>query len=187
MTTSTKYITAEELFQMPDDGQRHELIEGELTTTTPAGFEHGAIVAQLSSQLAGYVKQHGLGLVLGAETGFMLARNPDTVRAPDIAYVRRERIEAGGIPKTYYPGPPDLAVEVLSPGDTIAEVDRRVHDWLRFGTRLVWTVNPSGRNATVYRSESNVVLLTVADSLDGGDVVPGFSCRVADIFVSAIG
>ena len=185
MSTTTKYITAEELFHMPDDGQRHELVEGELTTTTPAGFEHGAIIARLTARLIRHVENLQSGLVLGAETGFVLARKPDTVRAPDVSFVCRERIESGEIPKTYYPGPPDLAVEVLSPGDMVAEVDRKVHDWLRYGTRLVWTVNPSGRNVTVYRSESDIVVLTAADALDGGDVVPGFSCRVADIFVGA--
>jgi Uma2 family endonuclease len=183
MSTSTKQITAEELFHMPDDGMRHELVDGELTTMTPAGFEHGAIIVQISSRLASHVRSHNAGLVLGAETGFVLARRPDTVRAPDVSFVCRERIESGGIPKTFYPGPPDLAVEVLSPGDTIAEVDRKVHDWLRYGTKLVWTVNPSGRNVTVYRSQSDIVILTPEDVLDGGDVLPGFSCRVGDIFV----
>ena len=175
-------ITAEDLFRMNDGPQRFELVSGELREMSPAGFQHGVIINRLSSLLTEVVNRNALGVVLGAETGFILSRSPDTVRGPDVSFVTRERIERIGIPTTYFPEAPDLAVEVVSPGDTVTEVEAKAEDWLNGGTRLLWVVSPRSRTVTVYQSLQNIVVLTENDTLDGGAVVPGFSCRVADLF-----
>jgi Uma2 family endonuclease len=182
MSTTHTLTTADELLVMPDDGFRYELIRGEIRRMPPAGSEHGAVVVNIAVVVAQFVKAHGLGVVFGAETGFKIASEPDTVRAPDLAFVRRERIPEGGIPRGFWPGAPDLAVEVVSPGDTYTEVEEKVHDWLNAGTRMVLVLNPRTRTVTIYLSHTDVVRLTEADTLDGGEVLPGFSCRVAELF-----
>ena len=178
----TKPMTADELLAMPDDGFCYELVKGELIRMPPPGFGHGVQTIKLTTPLDIHVTAHRLGVVCAAETGFLLAQNPDTVRAPDIAFVRRERIERAGEVKGYWIGAPDLAVEVTSPGDTKREVDNKVAEWLEAGARMVWLVSPKLRTVTVYRSLTNIVVLTEKDTLDGGDVVPGFQIRVAEIF-----
>ena len=183
MTETLQRSTASELFEMPDDGFRYELVKGELRRMSPAGGEHGAVVWNLSSLLGPHIKADKLGQGFGAETGFKIAADPDTVRAPDVAFVRRERIPEAGIPKNFWEIAPDLAVEVVSPGDTYDEVDEKVNDWLDAGTRAVWVVNPRKRLVSVYRSVKDVTILTEEDVLDGGDVLPGFSCKVSEIFV----
>lgn len=183
MSATTQLMTAEELIKLPRGKFRYELIKGELITMSPAGSEHGAVIMNLGGPLSVYVKTNNLGVVFGAETGFKLASNPDTVRAPDIAFVRRERIPPTGIPKGYWPGAPDLAVEVVSPGDTVYEVDEKVAEWLAAGASAVWVVNPKRRTVTIHRSLKDVVTLAEGDELDGQDVVPGFRCQVAEIFV----
>jgi Uma2 family endonuclease len=183
MTTTLQRSTANELFEMPDDGFRYELVKGELRKMSPSGSEHGAIIINISVLLAQYVRSKKLGVCFGAETGFKIASDPDTVRAPDVAFIQRERIPESGIPKKFWPGAPDLAVEVLSPGDTRREVDEKVEDWLEAGARAVWVINPKRRSVTVYRSLTDVTRLLEADELDGGEVVPGFRCKVSEIFV----
>jgi Uma2 family endonuclease len=183
MSTTTQLMTAEELLRLPRGRLRYELVKGELRTMSPAGFDHGVIIMNLASPLDQYVKAHNLGFVCGAETGFKIASDPDTVRAPDIAFVRRERIPSTGRPKAYWPGAPDLAVEVTSPGDTFEEVEEKVAEWLTAGARAVWVVNPKRRTVTVYSSPSEAAILTENDELDGQPVVPGFRCRVSEIFV----
>lgn len=182
MSTAKALMTAEELFAMPDDGFRYELVKGELRRMPPSGSEHGAIIASFTVLVAQFVKAHALGVVFGAETGFKLASDPDTVRAPDLAFVRREHIPAGGLPKEFWTGAPDLAVEVISPGDRYTEVEEKVHDWLDAGTRMVVVVNPRTRTVTVYRSHTELSRLTESDVLDGGDVLPGFTCPVSELF-----
>jgi len=167
---------------MPDDGFRYELVEGNLREMAPAGHQHGRIAINVSTPLAQHVKANNLGVVYAAETGFKLASNPDTVRAPDVAFVRRERLESVGDSEGFWPGAPDLAVEVVSPGDRYTDVEEKVFDWLDAGARLVIVANPRKRLVTVYRSLTDVVVLTEADVLDGGDVVPGFAMPVKDIF-----
>src|SRR5690349_18325812 len=125
--------TAEDLLRMNHGSQRHELVRGELKSMSPAGFQHGVIINRLSLLLTEFVNRHGLGVVLGAETGFILSRNPDTVRGPDVNFVAREKIERIGIPVAYFPEAPDLAVEVVSPGDTVSEVECKAEDWLNGG------------------------------------------------------
>ena len=182
MSATTQLITAEELFRMPDDGWRYELVKGELHKMSPAGSEHGAVVMNLGAPLGMHVKANNRGVVFGAETGFRLATDPDTVRAPDLAFVRRERIPATGIPKQFWPGAPDLAVEVLSPGDTVYEVEEKIAEWLAAGASAVWVLNPKRRTVTVHRSTDGPRTLSGDDEIDGEDVVPGFRCRVGDLF-----
>ncbi len=183
MATTLQRSTASELFEMPDDGFRYELVKGELRKMSPSGSEHGATVINISVLLAQYVRSRKLGVCFGAETGFKIASDPDTVRAPDVAFIRRERIPESGIPKKFWPGAPDLAVEVLSPGDTRREVAEKVEDWLEAGARAVWVINPKRRGVSVYRPMTGVMLLSEGEELDGGDVVPGFRCKVSEIFV----
>src|SRR6185503_12857780 len=119
-------VTADQLLEMPDDGLRRELVRGEVRVMTPAGSQHGRIAAQILVRLSVYVAERGLGTVYAAETGFKLASDPDTVRGPDVAFVTRERAEAVGDTEKYWPGAPDLVVEVLSPDDRYHEVDEKV-------------------------------------------------------------
>ncbi len=183
MSTTVQLVTADELFAMPKDGFRYELVEGKLRQMSPAGIEHGAIVINISLLLAQYVKANRLGRCFGAETGFRIASDPDTVLAPDLSFISRERMPEGSLPKKFGSGAPDLAVEVMSPGDTLKEVKEKVEDWLSAGARAVWVVNPKRRSVTVYRSMTDVTRLAEGDVLEGGDVVPGFRCRVSEIFV----
>ena len=182
MKVVRREVTAEELLRMPDDGFRYELVRGELRRMTPAGNVPGRVAMNIAWPLAQYVKAHDLGTVYAAETGFRLATDPDTVRAPDVAFVRRERIEAVGEVEGYWPGAPDLAVEVLSPNDSHVEVEEEVFDWLKGGTEMVLAVNPRRRSVTLYRSQSDITILTGTDVLDGGDVVPGFQLTLREIF-----
>ena len=184
MSTAARVTTADELLSMPDDGFRYELIEGGLIKMTPAGFEHGIITQNLSELLSQFVKKHGLGLVPTAETGFLISRDPDTVRAPDVAFVRKNQLERCGLPASYFPEAPALVVEVVSPDDTAEKVDAKIRNWLSAGSELAWVVYPGGRTVTVYRSLDEIRVLTEQDQLDGENVVPGFQCRVADIFIS---
>ena len=182
--TLTKPMTADELLAMQDDGFRYELVKGELIRMPPAGYEHGVRTIKLTTPLDNHVTARELGVICAAETGFLLSQNPDTVRAPDSAFISRERIERAGTVKSYWIGAPDLAVEVVSPGDTFREVEEKVAQWLEAGARMVWVVSPKLHTITVYRSLTDIVTLTEKDTLDGGDVVPGFQIRVGEIFGS---
>jgi Uma2 family endonuclease len=183
MTTTLQRSTASELYAMPDDGFRYELVKGELRRMSPAGWEHGVIVVNVTLLLGQHVKTNNLGACSGAETGFKIASDPDTVRAPDLAFVSRKRIPEGDATKKFWPGAPDLAVEVVSPGDTYSEVNEKVEDWLGAGASAVWIIDPRRRTVLVYRSMTDVTQLLEVDELDGGDVVPGFRCKVSEIFV----
>lgn len=183
MSTTTRLMTADELLRLPRGRFRYALVRGELKVMSPAGSEHGAIIVNLTLPLAQHVKADQLGIVFGAETGFIIEEDPDTVLAPDIAFIARERIPSTGIPKKYWAGAPDLAVEVLSPSDTAYEVDEKVAKWLSAGARMVWTVNPKRKSVTIKRSHTESRIIFENDELDGEDVVPGFRCSVAEIFV----
>ena len=174
-------MTAEDLLKMPDDGFRYELVKGELRQIAPAGHEHGSIVMNISAPLALYVKKHKLGRVYAAETGFYLQRQPDTVRAPDVAFVSQERlkdVESGG----FFPGAPDLAIEVISPSDVYSEVEEKVAQWLEAGTQMVVIVNPKQRTARVHCSLTEIKMLTEADILEGGELIPGWTLPLREIF-----
>jgi len=182
--STTTLVTADQLLRMPDDGYRYELVAGELSKMTPGGWQHGAVGGQLHALLGHHVLEHKLGKIFFAETGFLLARDPDTVRAPDIAFISKDRLPATPPKEAFWPGPPDLAVEVVSAGDTVKEVDEKVKAWLDAGARMVWVVDPVWQTVTVYRAATDIRVLTEKDELTGANVVPGFRCPVRDIFAS---
>jgi Uma2 family endonuclease len=175
-------VTAEELLRMHGDGLRRELVHGELRTMTPAGFEHGRIAAGAVRLLGNHVKDEGCGVTLGAETGFVLARDPDTVRAPDAAFVATERVKKVGRTTKYWPGAPDFAVEVVSPDDSPREVHEKALEWLAAGTVAVLVLDPGERTATVYRGHGDAHVHSDQDTLDLSDAVPGFGVTVAELF-----
>ena len=182
MDVVRQQVTADELLHMPDDGFRYELVRGELRRMAPAGSEHGRIAVRITWRLARHVEENRLGTVYAAETGFRLGTDPDTVRAPDVAFVSRDRVEAVGEVEGYRPEAPQLAVEVVSPGDSYADVEEKVFDWLDAGTKMVVVINPRQRSATVYKSPTDITAFAEADVLDGGDFVPGFELAVREIF-----
>ena len=140
------------------------------------------IAGELFRQLANFVLEHELGRAFAAETGFRLAVDPDHVRAPDAAFVRQDRVTEENLGQGYFPGAPDLAVEVVSPNDRFTQVQDKALDWLRHGTSVVLVVDPDKRTITVYRSEKDVAILDERDTFDGGETVPGWSLPVAALF-----
>jgi Uma2 family endonuclease len=182
MAVRQQLMTAEMLLRLPDDHQRYELIAGELRTMPLNGVEHGVVAATVTAILGQFTQIHKLGRVYASGTGFLLATNPDTVLAPDGAFVSRERTEAVGRVTGYWPGAPDLAIEVISPNDLYTEVDEKVAMWLANGTRMAIVVNPRRRTVAVHRSATEGRHLTADDVLDGEDVVPGWSAPVKELF-----
>ena len=175
-------FTAEELICLPSDERRLELVKGKLYEMAPAGGRHGRVAMRIGRLLDTYVESTGLGQVFAAETGFTLQRNPDTVRAPDAAFVAQGRMPPGETPDGYLALAPDLAVEVISPNDRPQEVREKVADWLNAGTRLVWVIYPSSRTVTVHRPPSSIEEMGGEDTLDGAEVIPGFSCVLGELF-----
>jgi Uma2 family endonuclease len=183
MTATGVKMTAEELLRLPSTGKRYELIAGELHELAPAGGEHGFVGGKAVIHLGAFLAQHPElgGALFAAETGFRLARNPDTVRAPDVAYVAEARLPQARVPG--YPDlAPDLVVEVVSPNDTASEIQGNVEEWLRAGTNLVWILYPSTRSAMVHQSDGAARLHHAEDTLHGEPVLPGFACRLGDLF-----
>ncbi len=176
-------MTAEELLQYRHEPYRQELVGGILHEMEPPGAEHGAVAMNIGFDLMRHVKDANLGIAMSSEVGFLLASDPDTVRAPDVFFVSGERVAAGGIPKGYWRGPPDLAIEIVSPNDRRKQVDAKALEWLAAGARAAVVVDPPTRTATVFRARDDVVVLHPDDTLDLGDVVPGWSPRVGDFFV----
>ena len=179
-------ITADELLSMHEPGRPTELVRGELRRLSPAGYWHGAVIGRLAGRIGPYASERNLGETFGAETGFMLARKPDTVRAPDVAFVRRDRMPSE-FSSGYFPGPPDLAVEIVSPNDTYTEVHEKALSWLEHGTRLVWVIDSVGRRATVFRRSDDVHVLGPDAQLTGDDVLPGFAVQLSDLFPGGTG
>lgn len=182
MRIKKNILTAEELLRLSTTGRRYELVKGELFEMPPAGGRHGSVAMQIGALLNAYVRAHSLGKVFAAETGFILRRDPDTVRAPDAAFVARERLPAGELPPGYLEMVPDLAAEVISPSDSARELGEKVADWLGAGVRLLWAIDPATRSVTVYRSLEDFDVLSEDDTLDGGRVIPGFSANIRDLF-----
>ena len=178
MSTSTHLMTAEELGNLPDRPLRHELIKGELLTMPLPKVEQGRVAANLTMLLGQYVKANSLGQIC-TEGGYKLESDPDTVLGPDVSFVAQNRFALS--PEGYHDGPPDVAVEVLSPGDRKGKVEHKLSLWLELGTRSVWLVNPQKRTVEVCRSNGERRLLHETDELVD-DTVPGFRIAVSEIF-----
>jgi len=175
-----KRITADDLLAMPDDGKLHELVAGELTEAPPPILEHGEIQANVGRILGNFVIPRRLGRVF-TKAGFLITTDPDTVRAPDVAFISAWRIPEGGLP-AYFPGAPDIAIEVVSPSSSEPEAVVRALTWLEAGSAAVWTLYPDSRSVKVYRPSRNVVTLGDDDVLDAAPVLVGFSVKVSDLF-----
>ena len=181
MTTepTTKLMTADELLALDVRG---ELIRGVFHEMAPAGLEHNKIALKLGARLLAFVEPRRLGHTAVGDTGVWLERDPDTVRAPDVTFISARRLPLGPRYPRYTEVVPDLAVEVRSPNDSAPELERKAEMWLGEGVRLVWVVHPATRTIDVYRPDAPVATLDDADDLDGLDVLPGFTCPVADVF-----
>ena len=180
MTVDTRLFTAEELLRLPDDGSRYELVQGELRKMSPSGSEHSRIALLIGGSLLAHVTKHRLGAVFGADAGFLLGRDPDTLRSPDCSFVSSERYVKT---KAYFPGAPDLAVEVMSPFDLASEVNFKTSQYLQAGTRAVVVVDPDKRIVYVHRSSGTDVVTKIADNvLEVDDVVPGWKMPLTEIF-----
>jgi len=178
--STAQVLTAADVERMSIPGKQVELVRGQLVVREPPGTWHGAVAANLAYLLGEFVRRHGLGLVFAQDTGFKIGSDPDTVRAPDVAFVGRER--AGLIRKRGYAElAPDLLAEILSPDDRPAEVLAKVADWLAAGTKLVWVIDPERSEVRVYRQDGSLSVLREGDSLDGEDVLPGFTCPLSDV------
>jgi Uma2 family endonuclease len=173
-------LTIEEFAHLPDDGWRRDLVQGRVVREPPGGFRHGRIAARIVSLLYPFVCEHGLGEIVTAETGFVLFDEPPTVRSPDIAFVTRGRLSSEL--EDFAPLAPDLAIEIVSPSNTISEIHAKVIDYLEAGTRLVWVVEPRSRSVTTYRSREDIRLLTEAEEIEGQPVLPGFRTKVSKLF-----
>jgi Uma2 family endonuclease len=181
MASSPPVLTAADLARFPRGDRRYELVRGRAIRMTPVGYLHGRTVVRLASLLDRHVHSRALGAVL-TEVGFTLGTNPDTVRAPDIAFIRQDRIPVPA-PRGFWSGAPDLAVEVLSPEDRTAEVDAKIQEYLDRGTRAVAIVDPERRSATVHRARTPPAAIAAdGGSLDLSDVVPGFTCPLRELF-----
>ena len=174
--------TVEDLYVMPDDGYRYELQAGLLVSEPLPGGRHGMVTAAVAEILRAHVKKQRLGVVFAGDSGFILARKPDTVRGPDVAFVSRERYERSGDTAKAFAGAPDLAVEVLSPSNTATGMHAKVADYLAAGTRRVWIVDPEVRAVTVYASLLWPQVFREDELLEGDDVIPGFQVRVGELF-----
>ncbi len=177
-----KLLTADDLIRMGGDGARGELIRGVFHEIMSSGEEHGEIVFNIGILIGAFVKPRRLGRLVGSDVGVILERDPDTVREPDVAFISAEKRPLGVRNTGYIYVIPDLVAEVASPNDRASELIERARMWLRFGVRLVWMVYPETRTVDAHRPDMPVATLTERDTLDGGDVLPGFCCAVRDIF-----
>ena len=183
MATQFRPITADDLLRMPGD-MRCELIEGEIFEMTPTGRPHGRTASRFHGRLEQYLRDQGyeLGEAYIAEFGFKVGMNPDTVLVPDVAFVSAAREDEAGDDEGFFPGAPDLAVEVISPTDRYSEVAAKVQKYLTGGARMVVVIDPPKRTMIVHQSRADVLILKEGDVFDGGDVVPGWTLQVRDLF-----
>ncbi len=178
---SPKPLTAEEFWLLPGDARRRELVRGEVVETMPPGGLQGIVASELNARLHTWARG-GPGGRVGVESGFLLSRNPDTVRGPDVLYVGPDRVPDAGVPEAFWSVAPHLAVEVVSPGEGAEEVREKVRDYLGAGTGLVWVVYPRTREVVVHTPDGLSRAYGEGDTLEGFDVLPGFVCPVADLF-----
>ncbi|MCY3920163.1 MAG: Uma2 family endonuclease [Chloroflexi bacterium] len=181
-TTPTKLLTADDLLRLYSQGVRGELIRGVLCETMSTGHEHGKIVTDLVIELGAFIKPRRLGTLVASDSGVRLERDPDTVREPDIAFTSAEKIPLDARIPGYAEVVPDLVVEVHSPSDSRREVHDKARMWLSHGVRLVWVVYPETRTVDVHHGDAAISTLTADGSLNGLDVLPGFSCAVRTVF-----
>jgi len=187
MSTTTRLITADELLVMPHRDEHGndcllELIRGEVRRMSPSGITHGVFCTELAIEIGGFVKANNLGIVCGAETGFIVERDPDSVLGADVAFISHERLAKIDNPDKFGPFAPDLAVEVMSPGNTAREMEEKVALYFGAGARAVWVFNPKKKTVAAYTSPSDMRLLSEQDTLDGGDVLSGFTLDLAKLF-----
>jgi len=178
--TTTQTMTADQVFARSSELGRCELVKGELIMMSPAGGGHGRVAAKLAFYLQQWANEHG-GEVYGAETGFVLERNPDTVRAPDAAWISSERAAQADTSK-FIPIPPDMLAEVLSPNDKAEEVAEKTQWWLDHGVRLIWIADPANRCVTVHLPSGDAHVYRADDTFSGGDVMPGLAVAVQELF-----
>lgn len=181
MSTTTKLMTADELLLLPKVDKLYELVQGELITMPPAGYNHGAVGVNVVALLSAHVRSNHLGCVTGPDTGFVLHHDPDTVRAPDISFVRQDRL-LDPRPVKYWEGAPDLAIEVLSPSDSATEMDAKVQEYLDAGATEVIVINPKLKMVKIFRHGQTATVLRSGDILRDLASVPGFQCDVDEIF-----
>ena len=186
-TTSMALMTAEELMELPHgEGLRYELINGELITMPSTGLPHGRVTLRLSAPLGQFIWDNDLGEGFAAETGYKLTSNPDTVLAPDFSFVSKQRMEGLGETTSFFPIPPDLAVEVLSPSDRPSKVKTKTLRYLGYGVKQVWIVNPKDRTVTVHRSATDSETFSGDDYLEAPDLFPGFRLSLDKIFSTSV-
>jgi Uma2 family endonuclease len=188
-TTTTHPVTADELLTMPERDEQGnycplELVRGEVKRMSPAGGTHGLLCARLAARLTVFAEDNQLGDVFGAETGFIVERDPDSVLGADASFVSRERMATVANVNEFLPFAPDLAVEVLSPSNTVSEMDEKIALYFAAGSRMVWIVNAKRRTVSVYTSPFEVRILREGDTLEGGDVLPGFSYELSKLFAA---
>jgi Uma2 family endonuclease len=179
---TTQLTTIEDVAQLGDKPGRFDLIRGELICMSPSGARHGIISARIAAFLIAHTNVSNLGSVFGAETGFVLSRNPDVLLAPDVAFVRKERLPEDDELDGYLEIAPDLVVEIVSPSDRLRDVSDKVMEYLQAGVGLVWVVEPRRKLVNVYLPDYTSRILTGDDELDGGDVLPGFRLPLSGIF-----
>jgi Uma2 family endonuclease len=174
-------LSVEEYEQLRDEpGYRTELSRGLLVREPQPGAIHGEVTGRIYFALDSFVRERGLGRVTN-QTGFLLATLPRTVRGPDVAFVRRDRVPTEP-PKSFWPFAPDLAIEVASPSNSLSDLQEKVIEYFEAGTEQVWIIEPRTRTVTIYRSLSDITLLRETETIDGGDLLPGFSVRIAGLF-----
>jgi Uma2 family endonuclease len=175
-------LSLEEYELLPEeDGYTQELAEGRLVREPRPGARHGVVVGDLFRTLDSFVRDRDLGRVV-IETGFLLAEDPPTVRGPDVAFIAAEHLPVGPVPEGFWRLAPDLAVEVVSPSDSAAEVQEKVLQYLDAGTRTVWVVQPRTRTVEVWRPGADMRVIREEETLEGGDVLPGLRLEVRSLF-----
>jgi Uma2 family endonuclease len=182
MATKHKLLTAEEFFQKyaHEDG-RYELVKGRVIEMTPPGGIHGAVVVNITGALWYYLREHPIGRLF-VESGFILERRPDTVRGPDVSFVITEHLPTTGVPKAFFEGTPDLAIEVVSPSNTAAQVNAKVREYLRNGAQQVWVAYPDERAVAVHHKDGRVQRYEEGDALEGDALLPEFTLVVREVF-----
>lgn len=178
----TRRMTIEEYEALEQDEPGYELVEGELKRTPPAGGQSSSMAVGIAAHLWNFVTPRQLGMVFGADGGFVLRRDPDTLLVPDVAFVRTDRLPPESEQERFWRLAPDLVVEVISPSDRVRDVVAKVQRYLDAGVRLVWVVEPRRHSVTVYPANGDSHVLLPGDVLGGGDVLPDFRLPVADVF-----